>query len=74
MPWTAISTIQMRKFIDHALSNEKLPFRTQAEVNLEAAIFCTMSGEQKAAKMYADKALEIEPTLRRDVEDLLPGM
>jgi serine/threonine protein kinase len=72
--WTAINAAQMRKFIDRALSSDKVPIQMQADQNFAAAIFSVMNGLDKAAKTYLDKALSISPSLRNDAEQLLPNL
>jgi serine/threonine protein kinase len=71
VPWSAISVPQMKRFIDRALSSDKVPSRTLAEQNLAAAIFCSMNGQSDAGKPYANKAVELAPALRDDVKQFL---
>jgi hypothetical protein len=72
--WTTISAAQMKKFIDRALANEKLPIKTQAEQSFAAAVFIVVNGGDKAAKPYLDKALDLAPSLKVDAKQLLPKL
>ena len=72
IPWTEISTAQMKKFIDHGLANPKLRVREQGDQNLAAAIFCFENAAVKYAAIYAKTAVDPCPDLQDEVKRLLP--
>ena len=76
IPWNQVGTRQMLQFLRRYLGNDKatasLPLRKVAEMNLAAAIFCYENGGLDAAVRYATKAVELLPTIKDDVQQLLP--
>jgi hypothetical protein len=72
IPWTEISTAQMKKFLDHYLASQKLTVKVLAEQNLAAAIFCVENGGAKAAPPYVEKAVDLSPDLQEEAKRLVP--
>lgn len=72
VPWSAISTAQMVKFLNHFLTGTaagKPNVKESAEQNVAAATYCFLHGGMDAARMFADQARRLDfrqgETLRR---------
>ncbi len=72
VPWTEVSIPQWMMFVRRYLDSRKVRVRQQGEQNLASAIFCFEHGQLDAARIFAQKAVEITPDLQDTVKRLLP--
>jgi len=72
VPWSDVDAAQMLKFIRHYVDSPKVPVRERARQNFAAAIYCDTLGGKDVAARFADKAVELAPSLRDEVKRLLP--
>ena len=72
VPWTEVSIPQWMMFVRRYLDSRKVRVRQQGEQNLASAIFCFEHGQLDAARIFAQKAVEITPDLQDTVRRLLP--
>jgi len=70
--WSRVGTRQILHFMKRYLSSDKVGLRVLAQQNLAAAVFCDENGGAEAAARYAEKTVDLLPTLRDEVERLLP--
>ena len=71
-PWTRVSPAQMMKFIRHYVDSTKIGARRAGAMSLAAAVYCHETGGVEAAAAFGDKAAELAPSLRAEVERLVP--
>ena len=71
-PWTRVSPAQMMKFIRHYVDSTKIGARRAGAMSLAAAVYCHENGGVEAAAAFGDKAAELAPSLRAEVERLVP--
>jgi len=75
VPWPEVSAAQMMKFIRNYLAKRDVGLREMGQQNLNAAIFCRefVGGEaaDRAAREFAEKAVDLLPNLAEDVDRLL---
>ncbi|MGQ9660768.1 MAG: protein kinase domain-containing protein [Kiritimatiellia bacterium] len=72
VPWKEVSAAQMVRFVRAYLADKELRATVLADLNLAVAIYCEENGAKDLARQFADKAVDLFPSLAEEVKRLLP--
>ncbi|MCX7591738.1 MAG: serine/threonine protein kinase [Kiritimatiellae bacterium] len=72
VPWSEVPPVQMLKFLRIYLSDRSLRATELGELNLAAAIYCEENGASDLSRQFAEKAVDLFPSLADAVKRLLP--
>jgi serine/threonine protein kinase/tetratricopeptide (TPR) repeat protein len=73
-PWDQVSVRLMLQMANYYINAFDLPADEEGDILLSLSVFCYYNGGFNAASKYADKAVEINPTLKTETRRLMPDV
>jgi len=78
VPWSQVRAPQMFEFVKHYAGLRSGSSKVRGKRKLETAVFCYVGGDSESArrlaKEYAGDAVNAVPSLRQEVDRIMPGL